>query len=396
MTSVESRQISILSADLECRAKFYHNSNSFNILPICLHHLLWLCFLALFCSTSHSSAVNGPVKVPQTEGYSGPREIYFRGRANLQAVFQYLLQNKGLSGATDVILSGGSAGATSVYLAVDEISTWLPSTTRLVATPDAGFFVDAVDYQHGAPLYRQSFIAADPVWNSSAAGNLNADCLAAWAPQGEPWRCFLQQYAAQYIRTPTFIVNSAYDMWQVLNDLNLGCVPSTNGQPVAGNPSCNATRLAVMDAYRTQQLQAMAPVFNGYPGNGAYVDSCFVHEQNVDYCSTQPLPNCIGYNIYTVNVGMVNMTMNDAFFQWHSAVVANWDAVMEARAAHRGELMSSTTSNGNKEEDVSTLPRTRIDLASSVPSLYVIDATQWPNNPSCPFPTPKPQPVPGL
>eukprot|EP00928_Gymnodinium_smaydae_P085020 TRINITY_DN68324_c0_g1_i1.p1 TRINITY_DN68324_c0_g1~~TRINITY_DN68324_c0_g1_i1.p1 ORF type:complete len:130 (-),score=21.38 TRINITY_DN68324_c0_g1_i1:231-566(-) len=29
--------------------------------------------------------------------------------------------------------------------------------------------------------------------------------------------------------------------------------------------------------------------------NGAYVDSCWVHEQNVNYCSDQSTPNCVGW-----------------------------------------------------------------------------------------------------
>ena len=38
---------------------------------------------------------------------------------------------------------------------------------------------------------------------------------------------FAQEYAAVFITTPYIILNSAYDMWQVLNDLEIGCVPST-------------------------------------------------------------------------------------------------------------------------------------------------------------------------
>lgn len=117
-----------------------------------------------------------------------------------------------------------------------------------------------------------------------------------------PWHCFLQQYAAQvrpcgeveemplrphpvrqrraqYISTPLMVLNSAYDQWQILNDLGLGCVPSTTGQPVAGVPSCNAAQMAVFQQYRLAQLQAVAPVLAGYPHNGAFIDSCFVHEQ---------------------------------------------------------------------------------------------------------------------
>lgn len=61
-----------------------------------------------------------------------PPQIYFRGRSNLRAVFQYLQEHGGMSNPTDVVLAGGSAGAISTYLAIDTVKGWLPSTTKLV------------------------------------------------------------------------------------------------------------------------------------------------------------------------------------------------------------------------------------------------------------------------
>ena len=29
---------------------------------------------------------------------------------------------------------------------------------------------------------------------------------------------------------------------------------------------------------------------------GAFIDSCYVHEQNVNYCSGQSMPNCVGWS----------------------------------------------------------------------------------------------------
>lgn len=371
------------------------------------HYHNWSMVFIHYCDgSSHSSAVEGPVAVPKDASRSAeleggdvdvPSQIYFRGRANLRAVVAYLSQSLGMAAATDVILSGGSAGATSVYLALDEVVTWLPSSVRLVGAPDAGFFVDAVDAKHNTTVYRDSFIAADPAWNASAAGTLNADCLTAFpSGSGEAWRCFLQQYAAPFIRTPLFISQSALDMWQVLNDLDLGCVPSTDGAPVAGIPSCDAAQLAVMSAYRKQQLAALAPTLAGYPGTGAWVDTCFVHEQNVDYCSTQSLPNCIGFSAYTVDTGASgNVTLSDAFHAWHAATVEHWDAVTTARGAHREQLRVAGWA-APALPSAGGVPATRIDLAragdddgGAVPQVQIIDQVEWPHNPSCPFPTPK-------
>ncbi|NCX93970.1 MAG: hypothetical protein EBX40_04775, partial [Gammaproteobacteria bacterium] len=87
--------------------------------------------------------------------------------------------------------------------------------------------------------------------------------------------------------------------YQTINERGINCVPSTNGQPVAGLPSCNSTQMEEFQAYRLSQIASMQEAL-ALPGTGAFVTSCFVHEQNVDYCSGQSLPNCRGFIEYTV------------------------------------------------------------------------------------------------
>ena len=103
---------------------------------------------------------------------------------------QYQLQTAGLGEATEVVLSGGSAGGTSVFLGLDFVRSLIPSAVRLVGAPDAGFFIDAPTFANAsAHAFRDSFISADAaMWNSTGSGSLNAHCLAAFA--AEPWRCF--------------------------------------------------------------------------------------------------------------------------------------------------------------------------------------------------------------
>ena len=42
--------------------------------------------------------------------------------------------------ATEVVLSGCSAGGLAVYLQADYVASFLPKATRLVAVPDSGYF----------------------------------------------------------------------------------------------------------------------------------------------------------------------------------------------------------------------------------------------------------------
>jgi hypothetical protein len=80
--------------------------------------------------------------------------VYFRGRANLVAVTAYLRSNLGLNdNVTDIVLSGGSAGATSAYAVLDTFAGWFPKA-RVTGAPDAGFFLDAFNVHYNATWYR--------------------------------------------------------------------------------------------------------------------------------------------------------------------------------------------------------------------------------------------------
>ena len=50
-------------------------------------------------------------------------------------------------------------------------------------------------------------------------------------------------------------------------------------------------------------------------GNGGFIDTCVVHEQNVDYCSSQKVANCVGWNIY--KAAPSNLTPQKAFERWY-------------------------------------------------------------------------------
>lgn len=374
--------------------------------------------------TSHSSDAAEPILV------GANTTIYLRGRRNLKTIIQ-VLQEYGLPlNPAEVLISGGSAGATSTYLAIDWLysyfSTTSGGTTKVLAVPDAGFFLNGVNYHSNSTDYLNDFKAADGVWNSSVAGNLNAGCLAAYSLTR--WLCYLPQYSAPFITTPLFISNSLLDMWQVLNDLALPCVPTTDGSPVSGYPSCTPAELAVMNAYRDEVLAALQAVLATSPGTGTWAVTCFVHEINVEYCSTQSLPNCCGWSSATypgpscATGGSGNYTipwtrpgsapsqrwnLNDAFTLWYDSLVADdavYAAVVRARqayirravpyvqavqqraavgAARAAPPLPPTWAQLQAEDDSGEMEALAAQLP---PPVQVLDTVQYPGNPSCPFP----------
>lgn len=72
--------------------------------------------------------------------FPSPGTLYFRGKRILHAVLLDLLSGRGMAAATDVVLTGCSAGGLAVFLNADYVAEHLPTSARLVAVPDSGYF----------------------------------------------------------------------------------------------------------------------------------------------------------------------------------------------------------------------------------------------------------------
>lgn len=139
--------------------------------------------------------------------------------------FQLLL--KGLAQATDIILTGGSAGGLTAYLQADHVAARLtaagvPKISRFAALGDAGFFLDHLAWD-GRDVSRSEFSYAFNMWNSTTG--VNDACIA--ANSVEPWKCIFAQYTLPHIAADFFVAEGAYDSWQ------LGNVRTPRGSPLA-------------------------------------------------------------------------------------------------------------------------------------------------------------------
>ena len=70
--------------------------------------------------------------------------MWMRGRNNFDGMISYLQTTLGMGNATEVILSGGSAGGLGVFYNLDHLATLLPSSVRLTGFPDAGVYTENV------------------------------------------------------------------------------------------------------------------------------------------------------------------------------------------------------------------------------------------------------------
>jgi hypothetical protein len=128
-----------------------------------------------------------------------------------------------------------------------------------------------------------------------------------------------------------------------------------------------------------------------------------VHEQNVDYCSTQSLPNCVGWLIFNVTMspGAPAVTPQAAFTQWYTATRAGYGAIAARRAAAIDAAVAAAAAGGEAQSVAAAARALRgsdeaeaaADAAVAAARVQIVDPVTWPNNPSCPFPTPKPVPA---
>jgi hypothetical protein len=77
--------------------------------------------------------------------------LYFKGKAILDAILSDLKKTTAISTAEQVVISGGSAGASAAFWHSDRMAMVLDlqGGGEVVAMPDAGFFLDLKDYKGG-------------------------------------------------------------------------------------------------------------------------------------------------------------------------------------------------------------------------------------------------------
>jgi len=161
-------------------------------------------FLA-YCDGASFSGNNETVTM-----YQG-HPLHFKGFRNLQAYKYDLDFNRKFRQATDVVISGCSAGGLATYLHLDWWREHIIHRTKVVGLPDSGFFLDF----EGPPQYASKMRWVFAQQNSTAG--LNQRCIA--ANKASPNKCIFAEHTAPHITTPYFPMQSVYDSWQLSNVL---------------------------------------------------------------------------------------------------------------------------------------------------------------------------------
>uniref|UniRef100_A0A1J3IVF1 Pectin acetylesterase n=1 Tax=Noccaea caerulescens TaxID=107243 RepID=A0A1J3IVF1_NOCCA len=211
-----------------------------------------------------------------TQFGNGTSLLYFRGQRIWNAIILDLLP-KGLAKARKALLTGCSAGGLSTFQHCDNFTSYLPKTANVKCMSDAGFFLDAIDVASNRTM--RSFYS-QLVSLQGIQKNLDPKCTHAFFP--EPSLCFFPQYVLRFIKTPFFILNSAYDVFQ----FHHGLVPPSADRTGRWNrckrnvTACNPHQLDALQGFRKDMLGALMNFFRNSTRGGMFINSCFDHCQS--------------------------------------------------------------------------------------------------------------------
>ncbi|CAD6211991.1 unnamed protein product [Miscanthus lutarioriparius] len=166
--------------------------------------------------------------------------LYFSGQRIWDAITNLL--GKGLVRAEKVLLSGCSAGGLATFFQCDSLKERLGGTVTRVQK------------------------------------NLNMDCLNS---TDNAYLCFFPQFALPNIRTPFFILNSAYDVYQFHHILvPPSSDPRGHWSHCKSDPgACNTSQIATLQGLRSAMLSSLKQ-FESKPKAGMFINSCFEHCQS--------------------------------------------------------------------------------------------------------------------
>ncbi|KAF8724627.1 hypothetical protein HU200_020898 [Digitaria exilis] len=205
----------------------------------------------------------------------GNGTLFFRGQRIWEAVLDELM-GKGLAHSEQALLTGCSAGGLATLLHCNDFRERFPQEVTVKCFPDAGFFVDAKDLS-GQRSMRSTYDGVVHLQNVTQV--LPKDCLLA---NKDPTECFFPAELIKSIDTPTFILNSAYDSWQV----QYVVAPDRSSPDESWRRcrtdigSCNSSQIQVLNEFRKTMVDGLNAAQDNMNCSW-FIDSCFTHCQSV-------------------------------------------------------------------------------------------------------------------
>jgi hypothetical protein len=210
-------------------------------------------------------------------------DLVFSGQHVFEAALD-ALDAAGMAGATDILLTGESAGGIAVWPKLDATAARYPKA-RVTGAPVAGF------YSYAFPYVGPNATPADgglPSFTPAGLGelyalykpSLDASCVAAFPADPSP--CLLSNNSLPFIATPVFVTESLSDSVQLTAHDNINAADRTL-----------APELAYIAAWSANMSAALAPLLAAAnPRSGAFAAACWLH---TGFTAKQPTIGGVGF-----------------------------------------------------------------------------------------------------
>jgi hypothetical protein len=259
----------------------------------------------------------------------------------------YAFAQLGLKSASEMVLTGSSAGGLSTFLHLDRVAGRMrqeASSCKTTGAPVVGYFLDAppfdpkesgvTDPDEATATMKATQVNYPATGNYSSwmktvceqqnitVGALSADCLAEFPDT--PHYCFMSPHMVRFVKTPFFMFNSKVDAWQMIHDLQLPCF---KGDKAGDKWNCSTTEQAAIVQYATEFMTQLAPVTSSSQ-NGAFITSCVCHT-----CDWS-------------NLNLDNISSDQHYAAWHNTLVpTSRNAIhVDPRPANGGGALDSEKS----------------------------------------------------
>lgn len=200
-------------------------------------------------------------------------QLFFRGQRIWEAAMEEMM-SLGMRHAHQALLSGCSAGGLASIVHCDEFRALFPRSARVKCLSDGGLFLDTTDIAGRRTMRR---LLGGVVHLQGVGSHLPWSC----SRHLNPILCFFPQHLIPNIKTPLFLLNAAYDAWQIQASLATAPAdPHGNWHECKMNIAhCNTQQIQFLQGFRWQMLNALKG-FARSRQNGLFVNSCFAHCQS--------------------------------------------------------------------------------------------------------------------
>ena len=196
--------------------------------------------------------------------------VWFRGKRVLDAVLDFLRTDYNLGAATEVLLSGGSAGGLACFLHADHVRAQFADSVKFKGAPVSGYFLNHATVDGKVSSIQSTMQWLLPAMNSTSAAH--PACIAA-TPAGLQWGCLFANESYHRAATPLFPLNSAIDKYQVQSilDFDRSCASDEFKR-------CSLQQIDQLNQWEKDFLRDLQDN-DGYTrvGNGGFIESCLEH-----------------------------------------------------------------------------------------------------------------------